>query len=888
MPIRGISTKTFKMKNGEWELKEGYKAGKFFKGYQTPVDNLKEAFEILKENQKHNCFLIQGAIIEGTDQTKMIRRKRDDHPDGLKPTLTDRNLSLFCLDVDGYSGTLSEFMREMPIEFQRVDYIYQFSSSYGLTAKSLKCHLFFWLKEPVHNLDIREWCKAINKEKDWGNVIDPSVLTSTQPIYTQKRICEGGDDPIKNFIGLVEKEGELDWKPEPINKRQNKIAKSQASYDLASGVEKILTAENYHDELNKLALSLINRKVPAFTVKAMLKGAMNAASNKDKRWKERYDDIDRSVDSAADIVDNPTVEEVLYWIQDEDTMTVKAGYAQRCINLSPMDRTVAVVQICKKIGFGVADVKKTIKLAEEESKVEAQIAAKEAQTAERESRGIYEIEIDPTNSGEVAERAGCILAKSEKLPRVFAMGGHLATVGMGTPVTIRQCHKICEMGADYPEMPIIQPFRKPYYTLGGRIEKDVVFISDKGNDIECPTRVLHMIGEAQNNNFNPLTGIVENPFIDANWNLMKKQGYNSKTGLFTILHRKLQLTQMDPKEAYEYLAYEVFDEFPFNTELDRAVAVSAMMTAVQRPTIAGDTGMPGFGIVSPIQSSGKTTLAQLISYAVFNRPVAASSWSDDDEELGKHILGILQEGHSCVLFDNISQGATIQSGRLANAMSNDIFGGRQLGENKTIQVPSSVIWLFTGNAVKFVGDFATRIYPITINPDMEDPNTRVFKRDDIGQWAMDNRKKIMSAILSIVIGGKGMLEIGGSTRFKLWDKFVRRPLFNASGIDINDAVKNNQKDDPLHLIKANLLSQLSDQFESKQFTTKEMIRAAFGSFEADETELGSAMDDLFGKKSRNAMSVGRYLSSMVDVVLNGMVLNKIEKQVVYWVITKKE
>jgi hypothetical protein len=587
-------------------------------------------------------------------------------------------------------------------------------------------------------------------------------------------------------------------------------------------------------------------------------------------------------------VDDPSIEEVLMWILEEETLTVKAGYAKKCIRLSPMDRTTAIAQISKKIGFGIRDINRTIKQAEKEQNEEAKKAAREAQTQERESRGIYEIDCTPINSGDCAKKAGDILASSDKKPGVYEIGGNLANISMGTPSTIRQCHKSHEMGADYPKMPIINPYRKPYYSLGGRMEMDMVFTNEKGSDIECPIRILHMIGSDVNQNFNPLTGIVEHPFIDGEWKLMQKKGYNHKTGLFTVLHDKLKLIKMNPKVAYKYLTDEVFAEFPFNSELDKAVAVAALLTAVQRPTIAGDTGMPGFGIVSPIQSSGKTTLAQLISYAVFNRPVAASSWSDDDEELGKHILGILQEGHSCVLFDNIKQGAAIQSGRLANAMSNDIFGGRQLGENKTIEVPSAVVWLFTGNAIKFVGDFATRIYPITINPNMEDPNTRSFSRDDIGQWAMDNRKRILSAVLSVVMGGKDMPEIGGSTRFKSWDKFVRRPIYKASGIDINDAVKNNQKEDPLHQAKSNFLVQLTDIFSNTLFTTNDIKTKAFGAFEAGETELGSSLEDLFGDKARNTMSVGRYLSSMADVVINGLVLRKIDRNTAHWRVDNME
>lgn len=887
MPLNGVATKTFEYEDDEWKLKSSYKAGKYFKGYESEIKNLEEAYEILKENQNHNCFNITGAIIEGTDMKKMVRRFRKDNKDGLAPTIKNRELSLFCLDVDGYDGTLQDFIDQMPVEFSNCDYIYQYSSSYGLTTTQLKCHLFFWLKTPVHNLDIREWVKSYNDKKEWGNTIDPACLLPAQPIYIQKRICEGAADPIEDFIGYVDKFGSLDFDFKTITGNLDYVKKSNNKFDLKTSIKDILIAEDYHAALNGVALSLINKKVPPETVKQMLEGAMNAAEVKDQRWQDRFDDIGRSVDTAADIVDNPSIEEVLCWIRENTPADVTAGFAQKCLKLSPLDRTVAVCEIVTKTKFGINDIKKTIKIAEEEYDKERAEAARESKSAERESRGVYELEVTAINGGESSLKAGNILANSMKDPRVFRMGGGLASVALGIPKTIRQCTKLAELGNDYPKIPIIQHYTKPFYSLGGRMERDIVFINEKSTDIECPTRVLHMVGEASNNKFKSLTGIVEHPFIDSNWKLIQKEGYNGMTGLYTMLHHKLKITRMNPKEAYKYLTEVVFDEFPFNTDLDRAVAVAAMLTSVQRPTIAGDSGMPGFGIVSPIQSSGKTTLAQLISYSVSNRPVAASSWSNDEEELGKHILAILQEGHSCVLFDNIKQGSTIQSGRLAMAMSNDIYGGRQLGENKTIEVPSSAIWIFTGNGIKFVGDFATRIYPITINPDMEDPNTRIFKRDNIGQWAMDNRKKILSAVLSIIVSGKGMREIGGSTRFKLWDKYVRRPLYKVSGIDVNDAIKNNQKDDPLQLAKMNLLTQLYDEFKSADFTTKDIIRKATA-FEETESEIGSALDDLLGNKSKNSLSVGRFLSSMVDMVLGNLSLKKKSSNIIKWTIIKKE
>jgi len=897
MPLNSdIATKSFKYDifSGKWTLLDSYRAGKWFKGYQTPVKNLREVYKILQENQKHPAFFIHGAYIKGINKEKMIRRKRTDHKDGLKPTITDTELNLFCLDVDGFSGhNIDAFIQEhLPFSFSSADYIYQYSASYALTSNTLKCHLFFWLKEPCYNTDIQEWIKKYNKEKDWGNILDPSVLTATQPVYTQKRICEGEEDPIPEdeFIGYISKQNSvLDWLPEPIaiipKKKRTQTPKDK--YNLKSGIKKILTAENFHDELNKLALSLINKKVPAQTVKLMLEGAMNSVPKKykDDRWKERFDDIERSVDSAVDIVDKPTLEDILSWLASTDHIEVKANFAEKCLDLSPMDKTTAIQNISQVLNFGIADIKKTIKIAELQRDQEQKEAAKEAKSLERETNGIYEIKVTPINAWEVVKKSGNILAKTEKEPSIFTIGGTLARVDLGKPTTIRQISKSHEMGIDYPKIPIIIPYRKPYYSLGSRISKDIVYQNEKGTDIEPPQKLVHEIGQAENVNFKPLAGIVENPYVDPNWKVIQKEGYNKRTGLYTMLHHKLKIKKIEPEKAYEYLSKVVFDEFPFNEKIDEVVAVSALLTCVMRPTIAGDAGIPGYGIVSPIQSSGKTTLAQLISYSIYNRPVAASSWSADEEELGKHILAILQEGHSCVLFDNIKQGATIQSGRLANAMSNDVFGGRQLGENKTIEVPSSVIWLFTGNNIRFVGDFATRVYPININPNMANPNTRIFKREDIGQWAMENRKRIISAILSIILNGKEMEPIAGSTRFKLWDKFVRRPLYKITNIDLNDAVLKNQMDDPLRLIEINLLHQLYENFNDKNFTTKDIVNVAFNGFDntsSDENELGAALIDLLDNKSRNKMTIGRYLSSIVDVVLGNYCLKKKISNVVNW------
>jgi len=902
---RGIATKEFTKTDTGWEISASYQAGKRFTGFGIPVENLKDLYETILENMDYPVFMIHGKFVDGINKTDMLRRKRA-NKDNEPPTIIDQDLQFFAIDVDGYKcdgkfgnddGKLiiERFINEeLPSEFHNADYIYQFSSSYGLTTSDLKAHIFFWLDEPIHNLKVKQWAKEYNKHKGWGNIIDESIYTCSQPLYIQKRICIGGEDPIDDFVGYVKKDGKLFWIPSVVIEKEDGKSESiplsnrKEAYDLAAGVEKILTSENYHNELNKLALSLINRRVPPNTVKSMLEGAMNAAKreisddNRLNEWQIRFDDIERSVDSAVDIVDNPTFDQVYDWVSSANVSEIQQDFAEMVLSFNPVDLENIIRAISEKLSIGINAVKKTIKIARQEKLDEQKEELRKRKSEERQAAGFVEIEIDQTNTGEAAKLAAEALAGSGKEPQVFVMGGSLLSIGMGKPKSIRQMARADDLGMDYPKMPIIRHYTKPFYTLAGRMEKDIMFLSPTGQDIECPIRILHMVGEADNENFQPITGIVEHPFINNNWELMQKPGYDKRTGLFTVIHHKLKLTQMDPKDAYRYLTETVFAEFPFQSDLDRAVAVAALMTAIQRPSITDDSGMPGFGIVSPVQSSGKTTLAQLISYASFNRPAAASDWSNDDEELGKYILAILQEGHSCVLFDNIQENSNIRSSRLAKAMSTDIYGGRKLGENKTIEVPSSVLWMFTGNNIHFIGDFATRIYPITINPNMEKPDQRHFSRDNIGQWAMDNRKKIISAVLSIVIAGKNAPDMEGATRFKLWDQFVRKPLFVVSGIDVNEVVYNNQKTDPYAQGKTNLLNEIHESFGIKEFTTKEFMKKAFGAFEAGDTPLGEALEELMDKNAKNTMSVGRFFGGMTGAVFGNKQLTKMNRNMAYW------
>jgi len=750
-----------------------------------------------------------------------------------------------------------------------------------------------------------KWSQAWNKKRG-KKIVDPAVYRSVQPIYTMERVIElPSVDPIdkKDFIGHVSKgDPLLKWMPKNIEEvskpvkgesgAETKIVdlnlNKKTDYEIGDSIKSILTSENYHDQIRSTALSLINKNVtPKDTrlfIEEFMLVAKNALRGDDERladWQVRFDDIPRAIESAKSIVGVPDFDEVISWI-GSDPEDLRLRFPQKIMSFEGVELRLLIKEIDLKTGFGTRAISDNIKKAKLEKALELADIARKIRSEERRSQNIFEIEVANSNHGEAIVSACKILSKSTKKPEVYKIGNALSVVESSSPKTIRQIATKKRLADDYPMMPIIHDITNPVGVLRSRVEKDCVFVNETGKEIVCPDSILNAIPKMYGVEWNPLSGIVEHPFINDEWELVTKDGYDSGTGLYSVLHKKLKIELIDPKVAYDYLANEVLAEFPFQTKTDVATAIGMFMTAVQRPYVIGDSGMPGFAIVSPKPSSGKTTLAQLLSYSVYNRPVAATGWSDSEEELGKHLLAILREGHSCVLFDNIKKDASIQSNELAKAMTSGTYSRRKLGSNETEEVPSSALWLFTGNNILFRGDFATRILPIRIVPKTERPESRKFDRGNIGKWAMDNRKKILSAILSVVMAGKDVDDSGpDSSRFKEWNKFVRLPILEVSGIDLLEVFSMNNFMDDEAVAKGDFLQMLRKSFGDNPFLTKDIIQLAKGvkvkgssvAVDSNGEEVSHIIESAFSEKATtNIKTLGRHVLGMKDFIMGGLML----------------
>jgi hypothetical protein len=99
--------------------------------------------------------------------------------------------------------------------------------------------------------------------------------------------------------------------------------------DWAALIQGVLTAESFHEPLSRLAMRLLKSGMSSGSACNMLRGLMeNAAGERNERWRVRYADIGRAVDSAREKLEPPAGGQTAD--QDDDLLTTKAGDLEMC------------------------------------------------------------------------------------------------------------------------------------------------------------------------------------------------------------------------------------------------------------------------------------------------------------------------------------------------------------------------------------------------------------------------------------------------------------------------------------------------------------------------------------------------------------------------------
>ncbi len=302
------------------------------------------------------------------------------------------------------------------------------------------------------------------------------------------------------------------------------------------------------------------------------------------------------------------------------------------------------------------------------------------------------------------------------------------------------------------------------------------------DDVVCdpPQRHIGVLFDSEVYNHLPaLSGIARQPHLRADASLVTKAGFNEPTGLFGVFDARLfrvldKPTKEDAQNALAELQ-ALLTEFGFPALHDKSAAVAGMLTASVRPSLPN---APMFHVKAPQPGSGKSYLTSIIAAFASPTTPSAVAFPSSEEEAQKLLLSCLLESPACIIFDNLTSDL-IPFKSLCSALTEEYLTGRILGVSKTATVGTRALFLSSGNNVDAVGDMARRCITIALDPQVETPASRAFKRNPLATVRADRERYVSLALTIIrawVAAGSPQTTCNPIASYSQWSVWVRQPL----------------------------------------------------------------------------------------------------------------
>ncbi|MGC2080993.1 MAG: hypothetical protein WA728_34275 [Xanthobacteraceae bacterium] len=279
-----------------------------------------------------------------------------------------------------------------------------------------------------------------------------------------------------------------------------------------------------------------------------------------------------------------------------------------------------------------------------------------------------------------------------------------------------------------------------------------------------------------------LSGVTNAPFLRDDGSICEQPGYDPESGVLFKLECAetafppipQQPNRIDATAALETLE-KLIATFPFVTKADRAVALSAILTALDRRSM---TTAPLHAFTAPLAGTGKSLLVDLIAILAIGRPMPVIAQGRSEEELEKRLGATLLHGDQLVSIDNCDH--ALQSSFLCQALTQQRLNVRLLGFSQNVEIPVNAAMFATGNNLTIAGDLNRRTLLCSLDAKCEHPEQRKFTGDLIG-YVKQNRGHLVAAALTVLrawhANGRP-LEAGKAPlgSFEDWSRRIRTPL----------------------------------------------------------------------------------------------------------------
>lgn len=328
----------------------------------------------------------------------------------------------------------------------------------------------------------------------------------------------------------------------------------------------------------------------------------------------------------------------------------------------------------------------------------------------------------------------------------------------------------------------------------------------------------------------PLAGLARQPYFrEADGVLVTQADYDVISQRFGVFDaRQFVLHEPTPEAARAALALleDLLTEFHFVAATDKAAALSAIFTAVTRPSLPY---APAFHARAPVFGSGKTYLCELIG--AFGGPGgnAKVSYPTNSEEATKVILSLLLTSPAVIEFDDMDTD-WIPHGTIKRMLTAEHITDRILGVSKTATVSTRTLFLGSGNNVGPIRDLLRRVLTIHIDPRCATPATLSYRGNPVDKVRRE-RGKYVAAVLTIILAWRragsprapveNIVTFGGA-----WSDYCRHPLMWLGHPDPATALIEQVRHDPDADALGTLMTEWHATFGSVATTVRKAVDTA--------------------------------------------------------------
>jgi putative DNA primase/helicase len=370
----------------------------------------------------------------------------------------------------------------------------------------------------------------------------------------------------------------------------------------------------------------------------------------------------------------------------------------------------------------------------------------------------------------------------------------------------------------------------------------------KGDLIPCPppkALLTTLMARRHRLRLPILTAIANCPSIACDTGeLLDKPGYDPSTGILfdplgVSFPRVSSLPTKQEAEAALRRLGVLLETFKFVSDDDRAVALSALLTAMAR---RGLPFAPLHAFDAPVAGSGKSLIVDLASILATGHEAGVTA-QGNDEETEKRLATLLMRGDIIIALDNCD--FPLGHPLINQMMTQASVEVRVLGQSLMISVQPKALVTATGNNLVIKGDLTRRCVIARLDPGTERPELSRFNYDPIID-AKESRGELVACALTVLKAyhnagrPKPEEEPAPLQSFTHWSDLVRGALIWLGAGDPVATMERLRSNDPVLDAMRTVMSAWLDEFGEDPMSASEAVR------KANETQLTGG--DMFGRE----------------------------------------